>query len=86
MNDKGPYLIIAAFWQDTDNTDEVADVLRCADFPPPDGWPRGAIVAFRREVAQSYDFRRDLRRFDLDELNAAPKREETSATSERRHP
>ncbi len=70
---QGPFLILAAFWQHTDNTDEVADVLRESDFPTPEGFSRGAVVAFRYEVANSFEFRRDLGRLDLDELNARPK-------------
>lgn len=66
---KGPYLIIAAFWQDTDDTDAIAAAVNREKFPGPDGWPRGAVVAFRREVARSSAFQRDLARFDLDELN-----------------
>lgn len=78
---KGPYLIIAAFWQETDNTDEVAAAIPRSMFPEPDGWPHGQVVAFRREIATSLEFRRDLRRFDLDELNATPsEREAVSPT------
>ena len=69
---KGPYLIIAALWSDTDNTDAVADALPRSTFPPVPGYSPGAVVAFRREVADSPKFRRDLERFDLAELNERP--------------
>lgn len=69
---KGPYLILAAFWQEEDNTDEVAEAIRSEVFPPVPGYSRGAVVAFRREVADSWQFRRDLERFDLGELNERP--------------
>jgi len=68
----GPYLIIAAFWQAEDNTPEVAEALRVAVFPRVPGYSNGAVVAFRREVADSPAFRRDLARFDLAELNERP--------------
>lgn len=68
MSDAGPYLIIAAFWQATDNTDEVARAVRQKKFPPVEGWPHGAVISFRREVAESPSFQRDLSRFDLAEL------------------
>ncbi len=85
MSAEGPFLIIAAFWQDTDNTPEVAEAVSHKKFPEPEGWPRGAVVAFRREVAQSFAFADTLRQLDLDELNAAPKivREAPSTHSER---
>jgi hypothetical protein len=69
---KGPYLIIAAFWQDEDNTDAVAEAVRMAKFPRVPGYSNGAVVAFRCEVADSFEFRRDLERFDLAELNERP--------------
>lgn len=69
----GPYLIIAAFWQDEDNTDAVAEAVKQAKFPRPTGYSAGAVVAFRREVADSVAFRRDLAKFDLSELNERPK-------------
>jgi hypothetical protein len=43
-----------------------------AKFPQPEGYPRGVIVAFRREVAASAPFQRDLARFDLAELKPPP--------------
>jgi hypothetical protein len=69
---QGPYLILAAFWQEDDNTDAVAEAVKQERFPRPPGYSAGVVVAFRREVADSPGFRRDLRRFDLDELNARP--------------
>lgn len=65
----GPYLVLAAFWQDADNAAEVADAVGRVRFPQPDGWPRGAVVAFRREVATSPRFLADLARFDLADLD-----------------
>jgi hypothetical protein len=73
MSSQGPYLILAAFWQDADNTDEVAEALARARFPVPSGYPGGCVVAFRREVAESAAFQRDLARFDLAELEPHPK-------------
>lgn len=70
---KGPYLIIAAFWQEDDNTDAVAEAVKQSEFPRPAGYSAGAVVAFRRGVADAYDFRRDLARFHLAELNERPK-------------
>ena len=70
MPGDGPYLIIAAFWQAKPNTDEVAAAVLREKFPVPDGYPRGQVVAFRREVATSYEFQRELRRLDLTELCA----------------
>lgn len=72
MDAKGPFLILAAFWVDDDDTDAVAHAVRRELFPPPAGFPRGAVVSFRYEVANSVGFRRDLARLDLDELNARP--------------
>jgi hypothetical protein len=72
MPSPGPYLILAAFWQEADNTDEVAAAVSRAKFPQPEGYPRGVIVAFRREVAASAPFQRDLARFDLAELKPPP--------------
>jgi hypothetical protein len=68
----GPYLIIAAFWQEDDNTDAVAEAVKQEAFPRPPGYSAGAVVAFRHEVADSLGFRRDLGRFDLEELNERP--------------
>jgi hypothetical protein len=69
----GPYLIVAAFWQDDDNTEAVAEAVSREKFPQPDGWPRGAVVSFRREVATDRHFLADLARFDLAELAPLPK-------------
>jgi hypothetical protein len=66
---KGPYLILAAFWQDEDNTEEIAKAVAREKFPDPEGYPRGAVVAFRHEIATGYRFLNDLARFDLAELN-----------------
>lgn len=66
----GPYVILAAFWSPDDVTDEVAAALRA--FPTPDGYSRGAVVSFRREVAESPAFRRELALFDLEDLFQAP--------------
>lgn len=66
--EKGPYIILAAFWSDEDVTDEVAKVVNRRTFPPAKGKPPGAVVSFRREIAESPNFERDLRGFDLDEL------------------
>ena len=67
-----PYLIIAAFWSDDDVTDRVAKAIRRRDFPSPPGYHRGAVVAFRYEIADSCSFRHDLGRFNLSELNRRP--------------
>lgn len=67
---KGPYLIIAAMWHETDDTDAVVALLR--GFSTPAGYSRGAVVAFRHEVADSLRFRVALAKFDLSELNARP--------------
>jgi hypothetical protein len=80
VGDKGPYLIIAAFWQATDDTDAVAEALRESNgFPTPEGYSRGAVVAFRHEVADSLLFRHDLGRFNLEELNERPATTTTTA-------
>lgn len=71
-NGDGPFLIVAAFWSDHDITDEVAEAVSHRRFPEPDGWPRGAVVAFRREVATSHHFRQTLRLLDLLELTDTP--------------
>jgi hypothetical protein len=68
----GPYLILAAFWLAEDETDRVAAALPRSTFPGPTSWPRGAVVSFRFEVADSPAFRRDLARLDLAELNKRP--------------
>lgn len=65
----GPYLILVAFWQETDDTAAIAEAVSSKRFPPPEGWPLGAVVAFRREVATGSQFLRDLRRFDLAECD-----------------
>jgi hypothetical protein len=77
----GPYLIVAAFWQDDDTTDAVAAAVSREKFPQPDGWPRGAVVAFRREVATGRRFLADLARFDLAELDPIAPRDKRRATS-----
>jgi hypothetical protein len=33
----GPHLILAAFWLDEPDTDAVAEAVRVADFPVPEG-------------------------------------------------
>jgi hypothetical protein len=78
---KGPYLILAAFWQEDDNTDAVAEAVKQERFPRPPGYSAGAVVAFRREVADSPGFRRDLGRFDLAELNERPGMTKSAARS-----
>ena len=65
--DSGPYLVLAAIWMEQDDTDEIVDCLK--GIPVPEGRSRGAVVAFRREVAESPSFQRDLERLDLAELN-----------------
>lgn len=78
----GPYLALVAFWQDDPDTDKIAEAVREQDFPSTEGFPRGKVVAFRYEVANSVGFRRDLRRLDLAELNERP----SSTTSAERSP
>lgn len=67
LDRKGPYLVLAALWMDEDDTDLIVERLKGIETPK--GKSKGAVVAFRREVAESADFRRDLGRFDLEELN-----------------
>lgn len=64
----GPYLILAAFWSAEDVTDAVAEALHRDKFPGAEGYPRGAVVSFRREVATQPAFLHDLGRFDLSDL------------------
>jgi hypothetical protein len=68
----GPYLILAAFWLESGDTEAVAEAVRIATFPVPPGYPRGAVVAFRRAVAEAPTFQRDLARFNLADLNERP--------------
>ena len=65
---KAPYLIVAAFWSDTDIVDEVADAVGADVFPRPEGL-RGAVVSFRYEVADDFGFQRLMERLDLREVN-----------------
>ena len=68
----GPYLIIAALWQDEDTGPQVAKTLSRLRFPPPSGYPEGFAVAFEYEEADAPQFRRYLERLHLGELNARP--------------
>jgi len=61
-------LHVAAFWIDGDRCDELADVL--ADFKL--AGTRGAVVTFRPDVADAFDFRRTMQRLDLAEVNEHP--------------
>jgi hypothetical protein len=68
VDPKSPYLIVAAFWSDTDVVDEVAEVVSHDHFPRPEG-RRGAVVSFRNEIADRPDFKHVLERLDLREAN-----------------
>jgi hypothetical protein len=74
---KGPYLIVGAFWSDTDVTDEVADAISADVFPRAEG-RLGAVVSFSEATAQLPGFARVMDRLDLAEVNAAPVREAVS--------
>lgn len=65
---KRPLLHVAAFWVDGDRGDEMADAL--AEFKI--AGTRGAVVTFRPDVADTYDFRHTMDKLDLAEVNAYP--------------
>jgi hypothetical protein len=64
---EAPYLVVVAFWQETAATDAIAEAVSSEHFPRPDGFARGCVVTFRREVATEPSFRRNLARFQLTE-------------------
>lgn len=64
---EAPYLVVVAFWQETAATDAIAEAVSSDRFPRPDGYRRGAVVTFRRDVALDSGFRRNLERFNLTE-------------------
>lgn len=64
----GPFLIVAAFWQDTEDLDAVCEAISPEKFPRPDGY-RGAVVSFRLDVADATDFRHTMKRLQLAEVN-----------------
>jgi len=65
---KAPYLIVAAFWSDTDVTDDVTAALNHEVFPRAPG-RRGAVVSFKFATADRPDFRRVMERLGLAEVN-----------------
>ena len=68
----GPFLIIAAFWQASDNTADVAHAIRSELFPGVDGY-KGAVVSFRQDRGpDEFDFQRMMERLDLEEVNVRP--------------
>lgn len=67
----GPYLILAAFWSDSDCVEAVADALDPERFDRSDK-TRAAVVSFALATTEQPGFGRVMERLDLAELNDRP--------------